>query len=193
MEPFQFPYRSKERGEVWNEIASNLNGLVELKFKVTKRSVRDRLTLLQEKYKAKMRQEERASGIDCEETELDIALEEILEKEKVAEDLKDASYGKKKAEKAAAEEHRQQACERLGETKRRNTCTGSTETDDGPSKPKKSRKSSSDAVEYLREKSERESEWKKQELELRAKEQEANIDLQKQQLDMMKAFMQQQQ
>ena len=55
MEPFQFPYRSKERGEVWNEIASNLNGLVELKFKVTKRSVRDRLTLLQEKYKAKMR------------------------------------------------------------------------------------------------------------------------------------------
>lgn len=65
---------------MWNEIASNLNGLVELKFKVTKRSVRDRLTLLQEKYKAKMRQEERASGIDCEETELDIALEEILEK-----------------------------------------------------------------------------------------------------------------
>ena len=113
-----------------------------------------------------------------------------MEKEKVAEDLKDASYGKKKA---AAEEHRQQACERLGETKRRNTCTGSTETDDGPSKPKKSRKSSSDAVEYLREKSERESEWKKQELELRAKEQEANKDLQKQQLDMMKAFMQQQQ
>ncbi|KAK3712971.1 hypothetical protein QZH41_000636 [Actinostola sp. cb2023] len=41
MEPFQFPYRSKERGEVWNEIANNLNGLVELKFKVTKRSVRD--------------------------------------------------------------------------------------------------------------------------------------------------------
>jgi len=120
-----------------------------------------------------MRQEERASGIDCEETELDQALEEILEKERVAEDLKDLSYGKKKAEKAAAEEHRKQACERLGETKQRN---GSklTETDDSPPKPKKSRRSTSDAVEYLREKSERESEWKNQELELRAKEQEAN-------------------
>ena len=37
--------------------------------------MRDRLTLLITKHKAKMRQEENASGIDCEETELDQAIE----------------------------------------------------------------------------------------------------------------------
>ncbi|CAH3185083.1 unnamed protein product, partial [Porites lobata] len=48
------------------------------------RSVRDRLTLLQTRYKGKVREEEKASGIDCEETPLDAAIEEILEKEKAA-------------------------------------------------------------------------------------------------------------
>ena len=51
-----------------------------LKFKVSERSLRDRLTLLQQKYKAKMRMEEAASGMDCEETKVDKTLEEILEK-----------------------------------------------------------------------------------------------------------------
>ncbi|CAH3135459.1 unnamed protein product [Porites lobata] len=62
-EPFKHPKNSKDRGE---------------------RSVRDRLTLLQTKYKGKIREEEKASGIDCEETPLDAAIEEILEKEKAA-------------------------------------------------------------------------------------------------------------
>ena len=78
MEPYQHPYRSKERGDVWNQIALNLNGLDHPKFKVNKRSVRDRLTLLITKHKAKLRQEENASGIDCDETELDQAIEEII-------------------------------------------------------------------------------------------------------------------
>ena len=57
-----------------------------LKFKVSKRSLRDRLTFLQQKYKAKMRMEEAATGIDYEETKLEIALKEIIEKEKAATD-----------------------------------------------------------------------------------------------------------
>ena len=57
-EPYQHPYRSKERGDVWNQIAVNLNGLDHPKFKVSKRSITDRLTLLITKHKAKMRQEE---------------------------------------------------------------------------------------------------------------------------------------
>ena len=77
MEPYQHPYRTKERGDVWKKIALNLNGLDHPKFTVNKKSVRDRLTLLITKHKAKMRQEENASGIACEETELDRALEEI--------------------------------------------------------------------------------------------------------------------
>ena len=94
MEPYQHPYRSKERGDVWNQIALNLNGLDHPKFKVNKRSVRDTLTLLITKHKAKMRQEENASGIDCEETELDQAIEEIIDKEKLADEK--SSEAKKK-------------------------------------------------------------------------------------------------
>ena len=119
VEPWKHPYRSKERGDLWNEIAANLNASYHPKFKVSKRSVRDRLTLLQQKYKAKMRTEEAASGIDCEETKLDKALEEIIEKEKAATDARNLQDCNKKAEKAAAEEHRNRAVERLGETKKR--------------------------------------------------------------------------
>ena len=79
VEPWKHPYCSKETGDLWNEIAANLNASDHPKFKVSKRSVRDGLTLLQQKYKAKMRMQEAASGIDCEETNLDKALEEIIE------------------------------------------------------------------------------------------------------------------
>ena len=113
MEPYQHPYRSKERGDVWNQIALNLNGLDDPKFTVNKRSVRDRLTLLITKHKAKMRQEENASGIACEETELDRALEEIIDKEKLSNEKSSEAKNKEKEEKAAAEEHRKRAMERL--------------------------------------------------------------------------------
>ena len=83
-EPFKHPKNSRERGEIWGQIAVNLYSLASPTFKVAKRSVRDRLTLLQAKYKEKLREEERASGIDCEGTQLDTAVEEILDKEKVA-------------------------------------------------------------------------------------------------------------
>ena len=72
VKPWKHPHRSKERGDLWNENSSQfLNWLLfknssdHPKFKVSKRSVRDRLTLLQQKCKAKMRMEEAASGIDC--------------------------------------------------------------------------------------------------------------------------------
>lgn len=188
MEPYQHPYRSKERGDVWNQIAINLNGLDHPKFKVNKRSVRDRLTLLITKHKAKIRQEENASGIACEETEVDQALEEIIDKEKLADEKSSEAKKKEKEEKAAAEEHRQSAMERLGQTKRRNA---DSETDGAQAK--KSRRSSSDVVEYLREKYERESDQRKEEMELRKMEQQASKELQQQQNDMMRLFMQQQQ
>ena len=86
MEPYQHPYRSKERGDVWYQISVNLSGLDHAKFKVSKRSARDRLNLLITKHKAKIRQEENASGIICEEIELDQALEEIIDKEKLADE-----------------------------------------------------------------------------------------------------------
>ena len=96
MEPYQYPYRSKEREDVWNNIAINLNGLDHPKFKVSKRSVRDRLTLLITKYKAKVREEENASGISCEESELDQALEEIIDKGKLADEKCSEAKNKEK-------------------------------------------------------------------------------------------------
>ena len=188
MEPYQHPYRSKERGDVWNQIALNLNGLDHPKFKVNKRSVRDRLTLLITKHKAKMRQEENASGIDCEETELDQAIEEIIDKEKLADEKSSEAKKKEKEEKAAAEEHRKSAMERLGQTKKRNA-----EGENAGTQAKKSKRSSSDVVQYLKEKNERESDQRIEELELRKKEQQASVELQKQQHDMMKLFVKQQQ
>ena len=41
LEPFRHPKNSKERGEIWSQIALNLSTLENPKFKVSKRSVRD--------------------------------------------------------------------------------------------------------------------------------------------------------
>ena len=99
MEPYQHPYRSKKRGNVWNQIAMNLNSL--------DHSKRERLTLSITKHKAKICQEENASGIACKETELDQALVEISDKKKLANEKSSEAKKKEKEEKAAAEEHRQ--------------------------------------------------------------------------------------
>ena len=184
--PYEHPYRSEERGDVLNQIAINLNGLDQTKFKVNKRSLRDRLTLLFTKHKVKMRQEESACGITCEETELDQALEEIIDKEKLEEEKGSKAKKKEKQEEAAAEERRQSAMERLGQTKKRKA-EGETDGSQG----KKSRRSSSEVVGYVREKHEREIDQRKEELELRKTEQQANVVLQNQHEGMMRLFMQQ--
>ena len=159
------------------KIANNLNASDHPTFKVSNRSVRDRLTLLQQKYKVKMRMEEAASEIDCQETKLDKALEEIIEKEKAATDARSLQDDNKKTEKAAAEEHRNRAVECLGETKKRNA----EKQDEKAQTAKKGRGSTSEVVQFLKEKSERESVLRKEDLELSQKE------------DMMKMLAQQQQ
>ena len=73
-----------ERGKVWDEIASRLNSLSHPKFIVNKRSLRGRLNLPMAKFKAKKREEERASGIDPEVKEIDTLLEELCGKEEEA-------------------------------------------------------------------------------------------------------------
>lgn len=177
LEPLKYPKRSKKRGEIWGRIAVNLNSVNSPKFKVSKRSVRDRFTLLRTKYKEKIREEERASGIDCEETQLDAALEEITEKERAADLERNDKAGvvnkKNESEKASAEEVRKQAMERLGKTQKRNA-------DSGEEKSKKYRKRSSDAVEYLKEKFQEEKELRKEEIELKRNEQQMILDQQSQ-------------
>lgn len=67
--------------------------------------------------KAKVCKEENASGILCEESELDQALEEIIDKEKLADEKSSEAKNKEKEEKTAAEERRKTAMERLSQTK----------------------------------------------------------------------------
>ena len=143
---------------------------------MTKRSVRDRLTLLQNRFKEKMKEEEKASGIGCKETELDRALDESTEKEKASESSRNdcSSAQQVKKDKAAAEEQRLKAVERLGQTAKRKAESGGKEV-----KPKKGRRSGSETLEYLRDKFESESQYRKEELSLRAKEQESRDAQQK--------------
>ena len=87
--------------------------------------------------------EEAASGIDCQETKLDKALEEIIEKEKAATDARSLQDDNKKTEKAAAKEHHNRAVERLGETK------NAEKQDEKVQTAKKGRRSTSEVVQFL--------------------------------------------
>ena len=181
VEPYRFKIRSPERGKAWESLAETLNAMSSLssKFKVTARSVRDRYNLLTKKMQAKLKSEEKASGIDVETTELDVLLEEILEREKAAKEKLESDEDKKKKavenDKVATESMRKQALERMGQTAKRKK-----EGDDSEVlKKKKSRRSTADAVEYLKERADKEILLKKQELELRKKEQENMMEREK--------------
>lgn len=168
VEPYQHKLGSRERGNAWDHISAELNGLIEVKFVVTKRSVRDRYNLLLENFRKRDRQNEKATGINVEETELDSLLDELSQKSHEAEHAhNDETSDKKKAlenEKKAAEEIRLTAMESLGETRKRN------DTSPSEQKAKKSRRSSSETIDYLREKSQREFELRERELQLKTDE-----------------------
>ena len=78
-EPWNHKYDSKEKGNWWERIDESLNQLTEISFKVTKRSVQDHYQTLKKTYKNKKREEDRQSGINPEETEVDFALADIIE------------------------------------------------------------------------------------------------------------------
>ena len=85
LKPYCHKARTVERGKVWQTIAVNLNLHAILRFLVTKKSVREHLKLLLDKYHAGMQKELRDSGVEVEETVLDRALE-INEKWEAAEE-----------------------------------------------------------------------------------------------------------
>ena len=88
---------------------------------MNKRSIRERFKLIKEKFKRKIQEEEKASGIAVGPTsELEQALEEIcaLEESLPAEAM-DSKQAKAEANKLKAEEVRQKAMESFGQTKAR--------------------------------------------------------------------------
>jgi len=179
-EPYHFRPRTVERGNIWQEIANRLNESTLLRFKVTKRSTREHFTLLLEKYKLKRKNEAKLSGVDVQDSELDIAMEEIWEKWQEAES-QDAACNvtnkkKMEADRASAEEVRKKACEKLGEsTKRKKLDEEGTEII-----PKKSRRYGSDTIEFLREKAKQDRAARQEELKCKEKEQERQTQLQEQ-------------
>ena len=174
---------SSERGKIWSQLAEKLNEVSSCKFIVTQKSLRDRLKLLTQKHKQKMRSEERASGIDPEMTEIDVMLEEICEKEEVAEEEDETKKKKAKAEKESAEKMRLKAMEKLSESQKR-------KDSNEEARPKKSRKSIGDAVSYLQEKSKQEIALRKEEIELKKQEEGRIAHLSEQQLKMQQDMLQ---
>ena len=134
-EPYKFKPRTPERGQSWESVAQQLNSIHQPSFRVIARFVRDRFTLLSTKYAEKLRME--ASGIEGEHTELDSLLEEILEREK------EAKKSKVEKEKATAEEVRRRALERMAKPK--------VEDQENKQKTPKVRRSTAEAIDYLRE------------------------------------------
>ena len=72
---------------------------------------------MRDKFRAKIRDEENATGIDTDFSDVEKALEEIVEKEAEVEET--AQNDKKKVDSAKAAEMRNRALEKLGGTQKR--------------------------------------------------------------------------
>ena len=160
---------SIQRGAKWKAIAHNLMAIEKPKFTVDARAVREKYAYLAGKLRNKLKEEEKASGIATKMTEVEEALQEIIEIEDEAERaLKDGSNEKKKnenADRAQAETMRKRAMESLGES------LGKKGDDaENGNKKQKRRSNGSDTLMFLKEKSEMMHEMKKQEMELKKKE-----------------------
>ena len=192
VDPYSEPKGSKERSKLWEEIAIHLNAVPDPQFSVTTRAVRDRVNLvLMKKYKKRMADEEKASGIAVDApTEFDSAMEQICEKADAAdkdhENLSKENKAKIEKEKKEAEEMRNKALERVGETRKRKEDADHGAYADSKQPAKRGRRSGLETVEYLRELSENERKIKQEELELRRQEKAAQEkreqDYQQQQL-----------
>ena len=105
------------RGTKWEEVAENLNKIEQVCFKVYKRAVRDRYNLLSRELRNKLKREKKESGIETDMTEVEMALEELIEKEDAAETEQRVVENQKKVkdsqDRENAESVRKKAMERL--------------------------------------------------------------------------------
>ena len=122
-EPFKFKASTRERGKIWEEITERLNTTEVFSNRLgNKRAVRDRYALLAKKFKRKMAEEESASGISLEMTEMEKLLEQIIERFKESD--RDAGDKNKENDRKKAEEMRKRSMEKLGETMKRKSENG---------------------------------------------------------------------
>lgn len=169
VEPYNHKQGTRERGNAWDLIVQELNGITDIHFNVTKRCVRDRYNLLLDNFKKNQKENEKASGIEVEETELDQLLFDLLEKTNEAKRNQEEESGNKKkaveAERKSAEEQRKRALETMTETRKRDE-----ENEEPGTSKKQYRRTGSDTLTYSREKSQQEYELRDRELRMKEEE-----------------------
>ena len=148
-----------------------LNACNYIKFAVSGRSVKDRVQLvLIRNYKRKMSEEMRASDIEADGlSDFETVMEEIAEEfdasEKDAANQSEDKKGKNEKEKKQAEKIRNQALERIGETKKRRV----DEADESryQNSFKSRRKQENETIIYVKQKAEQDIKVRQEELQLK--------------------------
>ena len=135
------------------------------KFDVSQRSIRERFQFLFERRKARNREEERASGISPDISDIDKLLDELIELFQTA-NLERGNSAKTSADRAALDaerglDMRRMSMETMGESSKRQASG----TDRG--REKRSRWVHKDTFEYLNEKLTLDIEWQRKDLELK--------------------------
>ena len=143
--PYVYKKGSPKHSEAWKKIVDVLNKCDYPQFNVDHRAIWYHINVLVNKYKKKIRVEERASGISPNEpSELDDLIQKIIALE---ESSPTDTCGRDKADKGKAEDARMKAMERLSQRKKR-ALEGAEE---GENKPKRTRGKTGDAMEFLKE------------------------------------------
>ena len=166
---------SVERRDGWKKITDFLSGIQRPVFEVTARSVRERFGHLFQKRKATNREEEKASGISPEPSEVDLMMDELVELFETAASDQQAAVQEKKeklaADMAKAQEMRQQSLGTMGESRKRKL----NEDADENVEKKRKHSSRSETFLFLEEKIKLDTDMKERELDLKKKELEEKM------------------
>ena len=179
---------SRECGQMWQAIATHLNTFED--FGISSRAPRDRFMTIMKKYKSQTNADLKRSGLGGEELgEFDNLMEDLISLSNESDLKQDTETESKKIandlEQKKALDIRQVAMERLSETKKRVEMEG----DDSESpKVKKSRRSTTDTMEFLREKLALDKEIQAKKMVDQKKEREFQRAQQQQSTDMLKTF-----
>ena len=157
-------------------------------FAVDQRAVRERFTLIAEKFEKKIKEQEKASGIAPPElSKLEQALEEIISRIKEAQHEVNANDSEIGDDKRKAEDIQQKTLETFAQTKKWKSL--GLDDDETLTSSKRSRNAGTDTLIYLREKSENDQRLKEEELEIKKRKQELLEAQRKAQIDQQKDFM----
>ena len=190
-EPYSQRRGSPERGRVWEQITESLNGQREdkiLTVKVSQRSLRDRFNVLKNNFAKWQREEERASGISPEISEVDECLEDIIER------FKERDENQRKGNEEKKERATEDAL-KAAEMRKRSleTFTESQNRSNEEITPKRTRNNGNDTISYLTAKYESEFNLQKEELALRREEIETTKTIIQQQGQLLSVLVQNQQ